>query len=63
METREYVYVDITEMSGQRKLHQMLNKLLQNMVNSPNQEDFNQFMTNRIIKNQRIETLEDIHLH
>lgn len=63
METREYVYVDITEMSGQRKLHQMLNKLLQNMVNSPNQEDLNQFMTNRIIKNQRIETLEDIHLH
>lgn len=63
METREYVYVDITEMSGKRKLHQMLNKLLQNMVNSPNQEDLNQFMTNRIIKNQRIETLEDIHLH
>ena len=63
METREYVYDDITEMSGERKLHQMLNKLLQNMVNSPHQEDLNQFMTNRIIKNQRIETLEDIHLH
>jgi hypothetical protein len=63
METREYVYDDITEMSGERKLHQMLNKLLQNMVNSPHQEDLNQFMTNRIIKNQMLETLEDIHLH